>query len=249
VGATASSLYTCSSNPDSQKISIEQRIAEPCKAWIALDNENRKGNALEDSRIGAFHREEIGGLGDNGIAPYNALYSTFAASTGVEHAGQWAGVGLRRIQNTKVGGMPTYNYEPGDLPTSLADFGIPGIPALVERICNVELAEFQLFMDVTTDTDNESNRKAFLDYPAAPDGTPPPSGEGGDSSGMVPVDPKKAEDLLGKRPEILLHTQDNWIIGKNTGSLGVTANGDTIASGQFETTGAIKKYPGPKLGA
>ena len=69
---------------------------------------------------------------------------------------------------------------------------------------------------------------------------------------MAPVDPKTAEEIFGRRPDILLHTSKNWKQGKNTGEIGFDreAEGDAqiIEEGQFETFGEIKKWmPDPRL--
>ena len=100
------------------------------------------------------------------------------------------------------------------------------------------MAELQIFSGVTLDTSIEANRRAFVGYDE----------EG--SSRLKPVDPKQAEDLLGKKPDILLHGSTKWQQGKNTGSLGIDTVGEEIPSGQFTPTGEIKKYtPDPSIEA
>jgi hypothetical protein len=109
-------------------------------------------------------------------------------------------------------------------------FGIPAPVKYVDAIFEVELAEFQMWTGITLDTGEEQNRRAFVDK----DG--------------FPVPPSAAEALLGKRPDILLHGSSKWIDGMNTGSLGVDGSGNTIASGQFTSTGMIDRYkPDPSL--
>jgi len=106
---------------------------------------------------------------------------------------------------------------------------------------HVELAELQIFADVTLDTAVESNRRAFIDYKHDQDGNPI-------GSDLKPVDPKKAEELLGQRPQILLHGSSKWIDGNNSGSLGMDDDGNKIDSGQFTPTGDIKSYtPDPSI--
>jgi len=113
---------------------------------------------------------------------------------------------------------------------------------------HVELAELQIFSDVTLDTAIESNRRAFIDYKRDEDGNIIPEADG--TNKLKPVDPKKAEDLLGKRPDILLHGSPKWIDGNNTGTLGMDESGNKIDSGQFTPTGNIKQYsPDPSITA
>lgn len=95
-----------------------------------------------------------------------------------------------------------------------------GSTANKNPIATVEVAELQIFAGLTLDTGVVGNRRAFID------------------NNGKPVDPKQAQKLLGKKPDILLHGSGNWIKGKNTGS-----------DGQFTPTGKIKRYtPDPQLG-
>jgi hypothetical protein len=97
------------------------------------------------------------------------------------------------------------------------------------------MAELQIFTDVTLDTGDEPKRRAFIDYVRDNDGNPIEDEDG--KRTLEPVDPEKAEELLGKKPEILLHTSANWKAGNNTGSLG-----------PFTPTGGINSYkPDPSL--
>lgn len=105
----------------------------------------------------------------------------------------------------------------------------------------VELAELQIFAGVTLDTSSATNRRAFIDFRRDDNGDPI-------DDTLRPVDPKEAESLIGRRPDILLHGSSKWINGKNTGSLGLDEDGNEIPTGQFEPTGTIKKYtPDPSI--
>jgi hypothetical protein len=142
--------------------------------------------------------------------------------------------------------QPSYQFDDPQLPTRGAALGVPAASNYVDSIYQVEMAELQIFTDVTVDTKDEGSRRAFIDY-------------GDDGKGALkPVDPTKgpippAEQLLGKKPEILLHTSENWIAGANTGSMGVIVDPATgeetqIPSGQFQPVGKIKKYtPDPSI--
>lgn len=119
----------------------------------------------------------------------------------------------------------------------------------LEPIRKIEVAELQIFADLTLDTSVESNRRAFIDFIDA------------GKNFLRPVDPKKTEELLGVRPHILLHTQSNWQQGRNTGSIGLKRNpppaegneiieDEIIEAGQFEPNGIINKWmPDPVLHA
>ena len=108
----------------------------------------------------------------------------------------------------------------------------------VQPNMKIDIAELQIFADLTLDTDDLSKRRAFI----APDGD-------GD---MVPVNPKETERLLGRRPDVLVHQTSNWKKGKNTGKIGLERMEDEpdqiIASGQFVPHGDIKGFkPDPIL--
>lgn len=259
-GTTVFDTYHCSPTPD-RSLNEIKRITNPCQIWIALDDVNRKGKALDDPRFGGSSDPSnrfVDGLGDNGIAPFYGLWTTFVQSDGVS-ANTWYKTGTRRVDDWHMGDMPTYTYEPGALPTNGQPLGIPGTPAMEERIRHVEMAEFQMFLDKALDTNLEHNRRAFIDFVRDDEGDPVVDENG--KMTMLPVSPTKGtkddpraapERLLGKKPEILLHTSNNWKKGKNTGTLGVEISSDgtseEISSGQFTRTGRIDRYkPDPFL--
>lgn len=131
-------------------------------------------------------------------------------------------------------------------------FRVPG-PASAQRPSNesggtitiapietVEMAELQIFSGVTLDTSAEANRRAFIDFVRDEDGLPIRDEHG--KGTLKPVNPKQAEELLGQKPDILLHGTTKWQQGKNTGALGINSDGDEILGGQFTPTGEITKY-------
>lgn len=141
--------------------------------------------------------------------------------------------------------------------------GTPASAMFVDNVYHVEMAEFQLFTEVTLDTSIEANRRAFIDYERDADGIPIKDKDGKftlipvDPVGRPPTDdhpggqPAPAEKLFGKRPEILLHGSSDWSDGKNTGTTGVDYSTDPPQEkpdGQFEPTGKINPYtPDPSL--
>lgn len=63
-----------------------------------------------------------------------------------------------------------------------------------------------------------------------------------------PRDPSDVEDDVHRKPDILLHGTSDWKEGKNTGSLGVDADGNIKEDGQFKPTGKIQEYkPDPSI--
>jgi hypothetical protein len=102
--------------------------------------------------------------------------------------------------------------------------GIPAAATFVDNVYNIEMAELQLYTGVTLDASVEENRRAFIRSDRRPvkhvmvDGI------------LMPA----AALLLGKMPEIWMHGSQNWIAGKNTGTLG-----------NFAPSGTRNPYPGP----
>lgn len=119
----------------------------------------------------------------------------------------------------------------------------------VKPIRRVEMAELQIFTGVTLDTGVESNRRAFIDYERDKNGNIIRDNAG--KGTLKPVNPKAAADLLGKKPDVLLHGSSNWINGKNTGITGIDDSVEPPKEkpeGQFQRTGGIKAYkPEPSL--
>lgn len=109
-------------------------------------------------------------------------------------------------------------------------------------IYKVELAELQIFCGVMLDTSSATNRHAFVDAK----GKPVPANqkanpETGKESGSI--------ELLGRKPDVMLHGVNDWKHGRNSGSVGIDEDGHIIDDGQFDPSGKIKEYkPDPKLG-
>jgi hypothetical protein len=145
-----------------------------------------------------------------------------------------------------IGGVPQYLLSNPLVMTSGQPLGFPAAAAYVDHILNVELAEFQMWTGVTFNTGIEANRRAFIDYRRDSKGVPILDKNG--KLTLVPVDPAKAANLIGRKPNVELHKSGNWIKGNNTGSTGVGTDGKPISAGQFKPTGVIKKYkPDPSI--
>ena len=135
-----------------------------------------------------------------------------------------------------------YNIAEVTIPVANYPMGVPALSAYTDNICQVQMAELQVFTGVTLDTSVEENRRAFINArgepvdplyglekahgifgPATPNATPSP-----------PI------KLLGKAPDIsLTRKASNWSSGVNLGSAKVG----------FERTGRIRPVtPDPVLG-
>lgn len=194
------------------------------KMWCAIDDENQTGSdlpAMNDSSYMAPNDHKA-------WVPYNwDRNDTVSAS----------------ISISSIPSDPS--RIPGPASITYAD-GPGGETASREPIVVVELAELQIFTGVTLDTSNEVARRAFIDFPA--DGENP-NDDPENKHGMKPVNPQKAEEFMGRRPDVLLHGNTNWQQGKNTGSLGRDSEGNDIETGQFRHVGTITTYkPEPELG-
>jgi hypothetical protein len=204
--------------------------------WFALDDVNYKEYDLPAYWISG--------------GPANAILPS-----GIPVASPW------HVVNPAIG--PIHRYYPGGadgpmsyicLATSLPAqvLSIPGLPDYQSGdgrqmpVHHIEMAEMQIFMNMTMDTSIKSNRRAFIEV------TEGSTDEPDEPHTLKPVKPEKTEELLHRRPDILLHRVSNWKEGKNTGSLGlkrVDGQPDEILpGGQFEPTGTILKYtPDPSI--
>lgn len=111
-------------------------------------------------------------------------------------------------------------------------------------VLRVEMAELQVFADVTVDTGDISKRRAFVSERGSPV-SPLAADDDGNPIGSV--------GALGKMPEILLVGASDWAIGYNSGSLGMKVEVEGMPpvrnpKGQFTPTGNIHAWePGPSL--
>jgi hypothetical protein len=127
----------------------------------------------------------------------------------------------------------------------------PVLPATTEPVERIEMAELQIFCGVSLDTSSAINRRAFVDYKLDENGERVKyiNSDGEEKDVMLPVDPDKAKELMGRRPHVLLHGSSKWKEGRNTGSLGLEDDETVLPPGQFAPTGTITPYkPDPELG-
>lgn len=114
------------------------------------------------------------------------------------------------ITNTVSVGTPSYAVGPSSIPSSGFALGAPGHTEFADIIQKVDVADFQVFTDVSLDTGVESNRRAFI------------------STSKKPVSPTAAAALLGKPPEIFYQTTSDWTTGTNRGTGGNATKTGTV---------------------
>jgi hypothetical protein len=198
---------------------IADMTAKYCRMWYALDDENFDG----PDNLGSFFVQ--GGADKNAILTADAWR---VADSVTEY------------MYNLLPPIATYSFL-GPLPCR--SLGIPASKSCVNNIYNVEMAEFQMWTEVTTDTGIESNRRAFIDFDRDKDGNFILDKDG--KKILKPVAPDAAEKLLGKKPEIMLHGSSKWIDGKNTGTTGLDYGADPPTEkpdGQFQVISEIWPY-------
>lgn len=201
-----------------------------CRLWYAIDDVDYRGpeNLQPNRNIDGQFGSDAEHLDPNAILTDNAW--RFSGQDPEWEASLY-------YENHYVG-LPQGSYEGGSIKSG--EMGFPAASKYVDGIFHVEMAEFQMWTGVTLDTAELEKRRAFVDA----DGVPvPPNRQ------STAEDPRKGPvELLGKRPDVLLHRTKNWQVGQNTGSLGMTDDGEIIPTGQFVPTGQIDRYrPDPSL--
>jgi hypothetical protein len=198
-----------------------------CKMWCAIDNNNKAGDDLPAINDSA-----------SDMGPNDHVTYTIWSYLGNDDAS--AGV-IFETDN-----VPSNPFRIPAPPSAQYATDASGGKATFNPIEKVELAELQIFSGVTLDTAKETNRQAFIDFTRDSNGNPIVDQDG--KRTLKPVNPAVAEQLFGKKPEILLHGSTNWRHGKNTGSLGFNAAGEEVPDGQFVPIGEIKQYtPDPGI--
>jgi hypothetical protein len=199
------------------------------KMWCAINDKNKDGNDLPALC-------DLSTMGPN----------EHSSSTPYYNGGEGKSVSVPGFGPTSVTSDPVGTPGPPKVNRSSNDTG--GVVEITP-IAKVELAELQIFSGMTLDTSIEKNRRAFIDFERDENGNIIRDKNG--KATLKPVNPDKAEELLGKKPEILLHGSSKWIDGENTGSAGFNYNADPPEikpEGQFKPTGEIKKYtPDPAI--
>ncbi len=145
---------------------------------------------------------------------------------------------------------PIYSKSPyvvssGGFEMPTGNFGTPFCGEFVDNSKEpVMLAELQVFTGSTLDTNDVDNRRAFV----SANGKPVPADQKAGIDGAGNVIPKGSIQLMGRRPDIMLHGSSDWIKGRNTGSSGIDGEGHVLPDGQFTPDGQIVKYsPDPSL--
>jgi hypothetical protein len=190
------------------------RTTGACKMWIAFDDVNLTGKAMSCYW-------PTGHADRNAILPVNGYY--------VAGEGAISGSTTRddcfgnNVTNVAIRQQPKFSYSPAAFAPGKVSFPAPAPFVTMDK--HIELGECQIFTDVTVDTALMSVRRAFV----TDSGTPAPL--------------KKARDLLGKDPEVLVHGSANWKSATNTGSLAGPDGSDGTVVGRIE-----KFRPNPKLG-
>jgi hypothetical protein len=203
-----------------------------CQLWYAVDDVDYRG--WENLRP---YRTD----GD-GLEPNNIITRTIFDNSG--YVPDPAG---RDLFFNHYIPAPSGTYNPKETPVPSGDgpIGLPASARYVESIFKVEMAEFQMWTGLTLDTGEEDNRRAFVDKDGKP--VSPFQKKEKDPDNNV-IKPSGSIELMGRKPDIMLHGSGNWKAGKNTGSSGIDAEDKPIPEGQFTRTGVIKAYkPDPSL--
>ncbi|WP_338688277.1 hypothetical protein V5279_23500 [Bradyrhizobium sp. 26S5] len=191
------------------------RTNSACRMWIAFDDVNLTRKALSCYWPSGY-------VDRNAILPVNGYYvaGDLTASTSTT-TDDCFGNNVTLIETRQ---KPKFRYSPAAFAPGQVSF--PAGSPFVAMDKHIEMGECQLFTDVTADTALENVRRAFITDKGTPAGL------------------KKARDLFGKKPEVLVHGSSNWKKARNTGSLADPSDPeDGVAVGKIKTF-----KPNPKLG-
>jgi hypothetical protein len=202
-----------------------------CKMWCAIDDKNKDG----------FDLPAMNNVGFMGMGPNDHMSYLPFSRQGDDNVSVSVEFGTNDV--------PSNPYQTPGPPSAERASDESGGVVSINPIAKVELAELQIFNDVVLNTSVEKNRRAFIDYERDAEGNIVRDENG--KARLKPVNPGSAEELLHKKPEILLHGSSKWIAGENTGTTGVDYSKDPPQiklDGQFKPTGIIKKYtPDPEI--
>ncbi|MHC6150539.1 hypothetical protein ACVSQB_01960 [Bradyrhizobium elkanii] len=191
------------------------RTSSACRMGIAFDDVNLTRKAMSCYW-------PTGYSDPNAILPVNGYYVagdvTHSTSSTTDDC---FGNNITLVENRQ---RPKFRYSPAAFAPGKVSF--PAAAPFVDMSKRIEMGEAQVFTGVTVDFSQQNVRRAFI----TKDGSPAPL--------------KKASDLLGKKPEILVHGSANWKKARNTGTLADPNNNlGGVVVGQVE-----KFKPNPKLG-
>jgi hypothetical protein len=137
--------------------STGDRTSSACRMRIALNDEHLGGEKLS-----VYWPE---GYGDDGaILSVNGYYVANDVVDQITETNNpnFACDGIAATQITTAD-APSYDFTPDKV--DMSQIGIPASEAHVDFIKKVEMAELQIFTDVTVDTYFAKTRQAFIDYP------------------------------------------------------------------------------------
>lgn len=135
--------------------------------------------------------------------------------------------------------VPTYQCNGFNIPSAECPIGIPVSARHLEHNTGIEMAELQIWANVTLDTNQINLRRLFIREEIDPETN---------QKRYLPTEPSKAAKVLG-RPDVLLHGSSNWKRGKNTGTSGMDGENNPIKAGQFNPIAKILAFkPEPELG-
>lgn len=135
--------------------------------------------------------------------------------------------------------VPTYQCDGFSIPVADHPIGVPVSAYHLEHNTGIEMAELQIWANVTLDTSEVELRRLFIQPKIDPVTN---------RTKYIPVPPAKAAEMLGE-PDVLLHGSSNWKRGKNSGKSGKDHDGRPTEAGAFEPVAGIEKFkPEPELG-
>lgn len=191
------------------------RTSSACRMGIAFDDVNLTGKAMSCYW-------PTGYSDPNAILPVNGYFvaTDITANTSTTTDDCFG----NNITLVQIQQQPTFEFFPA--PFAPGQVSFPGPAPFASMDKRIEMGEAQLFTDVTADTAFKDVRRAFI------------------TDKGTPASLKKARDLFGKAPEVLVHGSTNWKKARNTGSLADPNDPeDGVAVGKIKTF-----KPDPRLG-
>ncbi|WP_063688824.1 hypothetical protein [Bradyrhizobium stylosanthis] len=200
---------------------VGSRSTGVSRMCLAFDDVNLTGGALS-----CYHPQ--GHSDSNAVLTVNAY--TVAIDTAYDST-TTSPINFGRIQTIhSVGKQGKYDYSPSGVPFAGGSdhdgFGFPTTGAYVDAVKEIELGEYQLFLDVALDSGLVENRRGFI----TDEGKPAPL--------------SSAAELMGRKPSALVHGSGNWKKARDTGAIAAASeppNPDGITSGRIE---AYRPNPG-----
>ena len=185
---TRGTLTTVGATLPSQGARVLAGAINSASIWIAFDDENLTGEELSVYSPGGNRLLSVNGY----WVAADVLYA--GSSTSTDCFGNL-------VTDTTVQSEGAPFYALGASTISFVNLGLPSNGIYFDAIRRVEMGELQMFSDISFDTKEEENRRAFITDEGKPETL------------------KQTQEFIGKKPEILLHGSRNWQDAKNTGNL------------------------------